>query len=682
MALAQMPNGEIVQVPDDISDEALRRVEAQFPATRQQKVAAGMPRKPELTAEQKEVQARADFQENTVDKFTPDALRDTARGQNKGVFSSFNDELAGIGSAATVGLGRALWNMDPNKIIEEYRVTRDTERELDRRAQERSPVASFGGEMAGAMFNPVGSSSRFAGALPAAIEVGVKQGALNAAGAADTLSDVPGNVVEGGLLGGVMGGALGGATNLAQKGLQVLKDARPENATRAAYERVAKLLDNANMTPAQAERRIAVTDARGGDAMVQDMTPGLGAIAANLSTKAELRGSNELIRRGTDRIGNRQANFGQQVRETAGLQMDDALARGDQIAGARKQAGAEGYGTGGVMDTEIQPTLELQKYLKDAPEEVQGALRGAYREMLLRDEVPANFIGPDELFTHIPNLRTFDYVKRGFDTQIGQALRSGDKATAQGLSYQLDKLKGVLANANPKDEAYKKLLAEQRDMFQQQSALELGQNVLTRIVREPRIVVRELNKLSEAQQKEARIGIIDALINADNKANPVQFYKNVTRNPAQRQIMEFAFGGKGNLGRFDRWVNRELKAQAVDNFTAVGRQSGTMRYAGGELDDVTPEQEVLTSALRGMGFGGVTGAASNVVAAIRRVSNTTSKATQEEIAKILLSKGEGLVEGVDAAAKYKAQRLVRNRRRAGLGSKAGQQVFTDFLGNN
>lgn len=677
MALTQMPNGEVIDVPDDISDEALRNIKRQYQQTRVQKVAAGQPRKPAPTARELEVQRRADSMKDY------DLANGPVQGSfAKGITSSFNDEIAGLGGALTMGIPKALWNMDPSKIADEYYISRDTQRERDRRREEYAPVTSLMGELAGAATSPIGASSRFAGAVPSAISVGAKQGALNAAGAADSLSDVPGKVLEGSLLGAATGGAIGGATHLGSRGLQILKDARPENASRAAYERVAKLLDNAGITPRQAARQIAVTDARGGDAMVQDMTPGLGAVAANLSTKAEVRGSNELIQRGAERIGNRQANFGQQVRETAGLPMDDALVRGDQLAAARKAHGQEGYAEGGVMDTPITPTLELQRYLKDAPEEVQGAMRGAYREMLLRDQVPGQAVGPDGLFTHIPNLRTFDYIKRGFDEQIGKAMRAGDRSTAQGLSYQLNKLKGVLADANSADEAYKKLLAEQRDAFQQQSALELGQNVLSKITKEPRTVLRELRKLGEAEQREARIGIIDALINVDTKANPVGFYKGVTRNPVQREIMEFAFGGKGNLGRFDRWVNRELKSQAADNFTAVGRQSGTMRYAGGELDDVSPEQEVLTAALRGMGFGGTTGFLSNSVAALRRIGSTTSKATQEEIAKILLSKGENIVQGTEAASAYKVGREARNRRRAETAAKAGQQVFTDYLGGS
>ena len=702
MALVEMPNGEVIDVDDNISEAALNQIRKQYPATRKSRVAAGQTRK---------AKPKAEFNNRFIPDFIEQPLNDAQRSIMKGLTFSAGDELVGGLAAATEGTYKAVRDRDVGQIGRVYREVRDNERAMDRRAADRSPVISTVGEITGAVLNPVGTGAgslqalgrgaqavgagrvggaavrageRLAasGAIPQAIAAGGFQGALNAAGAVDNLSDVPSAIGQGAATGALTGGLLGGATQLGSRAVQILSDAAPANAERTAYSRIAQLLENGGTDARKVAREIAVTDARGGDAMVQDMTPGLRAQAGAISRRPGVPSSNELIERGDARIQDRRGRFGNQIRQDANIPAggDDALARSDALAASRKAQGQVGYGPGGVMDTPITPTPELQMYLREAPEEVQSAMRGAYREMLLRDQAPAEFIGANEVFTHIPNLRTFDYVKRSFDQRIGQALRTGDKATAQGLSYQLDKLKGVLADANPGDDAYRALLASQRDAFQQQNALELGTQVLKRMGSEPRLVLRDLKALSPKAQEEARIGIIDSLINADNKADPVAFYRSLTRNDNQRKIMEFAFGGKGNLGRFERWVKREVRATRADALTAPGRQSETARFA--MADDGTENVgNVFSNAMRGFAFGGAVGAASGAMRTLQNIATGTTKVTQEEIARILLSKGENLVKGTEAAAAYQKARQASNRRRARIMGKAGQQVYTGMAGS-
>lgn len=707
--LVEMPNGEVVELPDNITPEGLANVKRQYPATAQtraQRVAAGQPRK-QPNAREQEVQRRANASDR-IDSRTGRTNVQTLA--NKGLLASFTDEIAGAGSAITRGLYNAVTKGDINEIGNEYYTARDTQREIERRASERSPVAGTAAEITGAILTPVGTGAKLlqggakaakalgasragetlagagarlerAGAVPQAVAAGTTQGALNATGNAENIGDVPYDALMGAGIGGVAGGVLGGATHLGARGVQTIMDAAPKNAERNAYSRIAQLLDSGKTTPRHVMYEIAETDARGGDAMVQDMLPSLRAQAGAISRKPSVSGSNELIERGATRIDERRAKFGDAVRRDADLPGgDDALARGDVLAATRKADGAANYAEGGVLDTPINPTPALQTFLREAPEPVQKAMRGAYDEMLLRDQNPANFVGEDGIFTHIPNLRTFDYVKRAFDTQIGQALRSGDKPLAQGLSFQLDKLKGVLADANPASAEYAAILKSQRDLFQQQNALDIGKSVLGRIGKDPRVLMRDLNALPDHAKDEARIGIIDALINADNKADPVAYYRSLTRNDNQRRVMEFAFGGKGNLGRFERWVNREVRSTRADVLTAPGRQSETARFAMAEGDTAENVGTVLQNAMRGFAFGGGIGAASGLVRSLQNMATGTSRFTQEEIAKILLSKGENLVKGTEAAKAYTKARDASNTRRARTMAKAGQQIYTDAVG--
>lgn len=705
MAIVQLPNGQYANVADDITPEALNSIRQQSVAastTRAQRVAAGQPR---VAPTQNVTSTRADQLERAgMGRSAADVATNAA------TFGLADKVGAGL-LAVTKGVYRAVRDHDVSQIGKTYTEQRDLDEELQRRYDDAHPGRSAAADITGALVNPVGTgaggvaaagrlagkvgltraagaltkgAARMEGAAPLAqaVMAGGTQGALNAAGHADSISDVPGALAEGAGIGAVTGGILGAGTHAAGRAVQILRDASNKNAERTAFMRVAQLLENGGTNARKVAREIAVTDARGGDAIVGDMTPGLRAQAGAISRKPNVPSSNELIERGDQRIAERRASFGDAVRDAAKTPAGgtDALVRADQIQSTRAAAGQADYAKGGAMDTPITPTPELQAYLNNAPAEVHGALKNAYNEMLLRDENPANYVGQNGIFTHIPNLRTFDYVKRGFNTQIGQALRSGDKATAQGLSYQLDKLKGVLADANPNDAAYQHILKTQRDAFQQQNALETGQSVLSRMGSKPREVLRELKALPDHAVDDARVGIIDALINSDNKADPVAAFRTIMRNDNQRKVMEFAFGGKGNLGRFERWVGREVRATRSDVLTAPGRQSETARFMMADSEGDTGPSTVLSNAMRGYAFGGTIGAGSAVMRTLQNIATGTTKVGQEEIAKILLSKGDNLVKGIDAAQAFQKGRKAGNRARALAAGKTGQQLYTDAAG--
>ena len=720
MPLTQMPNGEYVDVPDDITPDALKRIQAQYSKggqTRQERVAAGQPRK--QPSDNERVQKRADQYEK---------MGYGAGAENsimKGLTFGLADKLGAGVVAATGGVYNAIKKGDIGEIGRTYDDEIALHKELQRRYEERHPVASTAAEIGGAVINPIGTGARGlqaagrgaeaiaaatggrvasgasrvgkaltgagtklenAGAITQGIAAGTLGGALNGATSADSLSDVPGAALRGAGMGAVTGGALGGVAHVGKRGIEILADRSAQSAERTAYGRIADLLQSGGTDARKVAREIAVTDARGGDAMVQDVLPSLRAQAAAISRKPGVSGSNDLIERGEQRIQDRRGRFGEQVRTTAGIPENqaDALARGDSIAAGRKAAGQRDYEDSGLLDRPIQPTPELQTYLRNAPEEVQSALRGAYSNLTLRDQKVADFVGPEGVFTHIPTLRTFDQVSRTFNDKIGQALRSGDRELAGGLSYQLDKMKGLLAKANPNDAEYQAALATQRDAFKQQKALEMGQQVLGQMNSGtgPRQILRQLRGLDEETAKEARIGIIDALINSDNKADPVAYYRTLTRNDNQRKVMEFAFGGRGNLGRFERWINREVRGTRADVLTAPGRQSESSRILMAGDDGSQDVGSVLSNAMRGYAFGGSIGAMSGVSRTLQNLASGTSRLTQEEIAKILLSKGENLVKGVEAAQAYRKARDASNRTRARLLGKAGQQPFTDQVGGD
>ena len=88
---------------------------------------------------------------------------------------------------------------------------------------------------------------------------------------------------------------------------------------------------------------------------------------------------------------------------------------------------------------------------------------------------------------------------------------------------------------------------------------------------------------------------------------------------------------------------------------------------------------VIMNAMRGFAFGGGIGAVSGAARTLKNLSTGTNLATQEEIAKILLSKGVGLTEGVAKAQEKALQRNTRNTRRAIARAKGGQQLLTSDI---
>jgi hypothetical protein len=695
-----LPNGKIAEIDDAATPEVIAKIKAANPApTRKERVASGAPRKAQPETE---VQKRVREGNSSANMFT-----DGLRSLTQGFTFNFADEIAGAGSAATRGVYNAIRKGNVGEIGREYTTERDAQRQLDTDAKERSPLTSIVSEIGGAVVNPIGAgakgvqllsrAARGAGMTRAATKAanvaarieksgnvakgalaGANQGTLNAVGVAE--DDVTGSALAGGVTGGVVGGVVGGAISRGSKLIQAYKSAKDGNAQNVAYQRIEKLLNDGGTTPEQAALDIARrTDARGGDAMVQDLTPGLRAQAASISRKPNVPSSNALIETGQARIDARPDRFGKQVRENAKIldAGDDAYSVGDILQGTRRAAGRTDYAKGGEMDGPLKWSNELDDFFKTAPENTNATVRKARDDMMERRENPDsyNMFNDDGTVTAVPSLRTLDYMKRRFDIDIGVALKVGDKARAQALSEELTSIKGLLGVANPK---YKEILATQRDLFQKQKALEDGMGVLKRVGSEPRVVLREIAMLPKHAQEEWRIGIIDAMINSNNKANPLNYFKSITRTPAQREVMEFAFGGKVNFANFQKWVNREVRSQRADLLTAPGRQSETSRVAlaeGGSEDD-----NLLSNALRGYAFGGAIGAVSGGIRTIQNMATGTTPVVQEEIAKILLSKGDTLVKGIKQARDYSDGITKRIDKRALGAAKGSQQLFTDLAG--
>jgi hypothetical protein len=405
------------------------------------------------------------------------------------------------------------------------------------------------------------------------------------------------------------------------------------------------------------------------------------AQAGALARRPEVPTSNDLINRGEDRILSRPDRFDAELKARVGNA--DAGAHIEGITAARKAHGDTDYKA--ALDGKFHWDANLQKFLNEAPPEMTAAMRDGAHLASLHDQdigklgMKIDPVTGDVQMHATPSMRVFDYTKRAMDAKISAAYKAGNDAYASGLSNQLGKFKQAIMDANPE---YAPILATQRDYFQRAQATELGLDVIRRMKTEPRKVLKELQALDPSKHDDARQGIADALIaTRTQKADPVAHFASIARSPEQRKVLEFAFNGKGNLGRFERWAKRELRGKQADLMTAPGRQSITSTMDGAQNSLSEGVGGVAEHGLRGFAFGGPAGASAAVFRKFNDLRTGMSPSALDAMAHALMSDGKGLTEKVSSARAYAKVRKARNARAAVMLAKAGQQPLTDYSGD-
>lgn len=703
MPIIQLESGEWVNVPDGTPPARIAQIKSGASSSGRAARPAGTPRKQVSEAEQ-----RANSRKSGG------WLDDGLRGVAKGVTLSFADEISGGLSAAANSVGNVFGLGNGKSFGDEYRTQRDAERILDTRAAQNSPIANTVGEIAGAVVNPVGTGARLlkgasaaaratgltraaeglasgaarvgrAGAVGKAALTGANQGALNATGAATDMRNVPEAALTGGALGGVVGGAVGGAFKLGTGAANAVRDRSAAAAERVAYTKVGDRLRGSRTGPIAAQDEIAAANAAGNDMRVMDLTPGTRADAAYYSRKPGLDASNDLREVGDARLAARGERVTKQIDDTAkrpqgGSDSDELI---DRIVQQRKAQGKADYAVGGALDAPVNWSPALDDFFAKAPDDTLATMRRAREEILGRRGDPDAYItqNPDGTMTIVPSMRAFDYLKRGFDAEIGIAKRAGDGPKVQRLQSELSDFKGLFREANKNDE-YAQLLLRQQTGFEREQAVEQGQKYLSRLTsgrQGAREVMKEINALKPHQKEDARTAILDGLLGLDVKANPLNTFRTFMRNAKQREVMEFAFGGKAELDKFTTYLNRELRSANADAMVSGPQSITSAVQLAGDAGEETLGG-VFNQVLRGYAFGGAAGAASGAFRQFGSLASGMGKEAQEAYGRILAGDGQGLAAGVAKADQFvrgRAERLARRSRRL---AKAAQQPYTDILG--
>jgi hypothetical protein len=123
------------------------------------------------------------------------------------------------------------------------------------------------------------------------------------------------------------------------------------------------------------------------------------------------------------------------------------------------------------------------------------------------------------------------------------------------------------------------------------------------------------------------------------------------RSKEQRAVLEHIMGGTKELNKFDRFIRREIRGGKTD--AMLGKQSATNIFQQvGEADAGESIGYMLNNTLRGGAFGGPAGAVSAGVRTVDQLRRGMGAHAREELAKILMGRGEGLVQGIKDAQSH------------------------------
>ena len=688
--------GEWVRVADDVTPERLEQITGGNSLGPNGILRVNIPN-PRTSRREAEVKRRAD----EAAKSSMPTVQDTARGAARGLTMSFSDEMAG-------GLSGAAAALSGGDFSEEYTTARDTERELQRRAEQRSPIASTVGEIAGAVVNPIGvvgkakavgqgatllakAANALRGPVGSAAATGAIQGGLNAAGSAEDMANVPDAVANGVLIGGGIGGATGAAMKFGSGFVNAVRDRAPEAAERVAYAKAGERIRQAGKTPQQVQDDLANANANYSDMRFMDTGVGPRSDAAYTARRPSLSVSNEMQDLAEQRIADRGERFTDNIARQADTPSFGTTDSDDVIEGIiakRKADGKADYAVGGAMDARVNWSQDLEDFWANAPDDTNATMRAARREIEGRRGNPDDYMIPsgavtpqgDPMYTIVPTLRAFDYMKRGFNSEIGMARKAGDEGKVQRLQSEYSEFKRLFAEANPGDE-YAQLLLRQRTQFEREAAVKQGQQVLKRIGggrQEARQELKRIQQLQPHEREEYRTAILDGLLGMDAKANPLGLFKAAMRNEKQRQIMEFTFGGAQQLDNFNEYLKRELKSQATDRAMQGPPSQGSAHLVAEQSDESVGN--VFNQILRGYLVAGTGGALSNTYRGMGNLARGMGKDAQEKYGEILMSDGSTLARKVGESDEFYARRAARLVRRSKMAAKGLQQIPTDQLG--
>jgi hypothetical protein len=478
---------------------------------------------------------QAEAKKNYFDQFDePQTGRAEAAGRGvlSGATFGFWPRLSALAGAAGYAEAQplSLGLLPKEDVMQLYEMKRRHETEQQKAAREQHPGYYGVGEFAGSAALPLpGISSLMAPgrAIGSRIAGGALQGAIaggvSGAGEAETPAEMIPAGVRGGVLGGVTGGVVGPVASTLTKYLP---------GPRTTAEQIFDALRRRGVGPGPKQLRAGEAPA---GVLPIDIAgaPGreIAKWAANVSPEAA-----ETL---TTALTERTAGQAERLRDfiTTRFGAGDNDLNRLAIRAQQKEESTPAYTQAMWLGNNL-PALPMFDALKRAPA-VQAAMRGAAES--LQNRLIAQG-GASRYETHPNSLAFWDQVKRGLDSRIGVAARSGDRELVGELAPLKQKLVEALDTMVP---AYRNARATWMAFQGADNAIEAGEKFVNSKMTSAE-AARALQAMSPEQQEAWGGAARNAfLAKMENVADTHNLWNRIAQSRPQAQKLGLVFGRDG-----------------------------------------------------------------------------------------------------------------------------------------
>jgi hypothetical protein len=602
----------------------------------------------------------------------------------QGLTFNFAPKIAGAGAAGLDILQHGL-NANPT---EAYANTRDYVKGVNEQFRETNPKTAFASEMVGGLpllLTPMGMTSKAAQtaeALSAAQKMAMAakmagtQGTISAVGASDInpvtnpseyAQDIAKKAAIASASGGVLSGMGQGVYNV---GSNVAQRYIPESAKEAARIKLAQALqrgsieEGANSVLSRVQREMGLNPnssiAQAGGPSALGQLDVLASMPGQAKTLVERRIREQQMFR-PERLVNA-------ADEALGTQGKGFTATLEALDAAKKSASAPLYKQLENVSVKIDPDLQALIQASTSAHGKAELLTQLNRQLPL--DISKLKAGDD-----VP-LKILDVVKQSL-YDLGESAR-GEFGKATNTSRAYDDLRVALTKKlealSPKNEngsIYRQALDAYAGPSQLGNAVVKGRTAM----KQDDIALSDLmNNMSASEIEAFRIGALQSLKDkVGTEAGQTSLLK-MWKEPATSNRLKEIFGD--NYQKFAQDVAKEARLKPLEQ---VGRGSGTFsRMAGAEDLGVMPTAMNAGKAVANAATGNplaAAGEAANVKTRIGQVINQMPETTRNELAKMLLLRGQtGQLEVENTAALIRALNQKSTQMQTGGGSIIGQNI--------
>ncbi len=265
--------------------------------------------------------------------------------------------------------------------------------------------------------------------------------------------------------------------------------------------------------------------------------------------------------------------------------------------------------TGAKTQEELDRISQSLGLFEKEPDEKIGKLEDAY--MTLRDKLPSASEGGSPA-PQGKSLEFLDYVKKGMDSQINKAYRSGDNNMARLLQDHRNSLRDDLDSASP---LYKDARGQYAGDLEVKNALKLGREDFDSLA--PQELAKAASDMSYAEKDALRSGIAQRLFDkVSNPTSDVNYAHKILGSPATMDKLKMVFEKPSDFNIFQAALQRE-----ADIYESSSKALSTAKGKTGALSAPAPGS-ILSSIWRLVSRpGGMNDEQANSVAKILSTSD-------------------------------------------------------------